>query len=762
MSPTDGVATRRLIGIDMLRGVAALGVLVTHIPHEAPPSGGMHPCFPLAMLAEFGYLGVPLFVVISGFCIHRKAAFQRQFEGRATLRWTDFWRRRIFRLYPPYVAAMAFSVAMATFAHTRQPAVWTHWTWDWLLHGLMLHNLFDYFRGGMGNQVFWSLGMEEQLYLLYFPLAAIMVRFGPWKAIWLTAAVTTIWRASIAWFPATAVFPHPFELGAWYFWPMQFWLHWTLGAVAVDAYAKNVRLPRWCRSLRMAALCAGAGFVLNQLTLDLVRRKLSLEFLLGAIRIEETSWGMTAHYLGEIGFAIAFFQLINWCVANEHSKVFSTPLAAALASVGRVSYSLYLTHAPLIFWLEDVVPLGSSPRDWLLRFAIQVPICVAFGYLFFHCVERWFIDSRNSGSMASWKEQLGCWLNERWRGEFVLRFPRLAGWCGLNWLDLTNRSDRLAVDSLTGGRICRWEDSSRSTLCRTFPFVGGRLLRHVLQTWPVELASSNRSLRSMQESFDATVILPVGGIGRLSQFKASLASVLAQRDVNLEVIVAEQSDAPRYRDHIPAGVKHVHLAVESAATPFNKSWTMNVAARHAQGDVLILLDADMLLPRDAAATIVRIMNSRALDSWRFARGIFNLTEADSARMHDSSSLSRIESLESQVANTPMPVAVRRDRYGKLGGHDETFVGWGGEDVEFVSRLRTGRHSDGGLIPIIHIWHPAAPQKAPGLRNNELQAARLAIPPVDRISELTRRDWGQLPAAPVPSEPAAALGAIART
>jgi len=86
-------------------------------------------------------------------------------------------------------------------------------------------------------------------------------------------------------------------------------------------------------------------------------------------------------------------------------------------------------------------------------------------------------------------------------------------------------------------------------------------------------------------------------------------------------------------------------------------------------------------------------------------------------------------------NTPMPLAVRKRAYDAIGGHDESFVGWGGEDVEFLSRLRTLWCSEGGRVPIVHVWHPFAPQKANGHRNLELLSRALSLSPEQRITQL---------------------------
>lgn len=156
----------RLQSIDMLRGVAALAVVAMHIPSWAPGGWREHPFFFLGLLFDYGYLGVPLFIVISGFCIHLGTARGRVATGDYRVNWLAYWSRRTYRLYPPYLAAIVFSLLVSWGlgeAVTRNGLFGV----DLLAHLLMLHNLTAEYANGLGNGAFWSLGTEEHLYLLY-------------------------------------------------------------------------------------------------------------------------------------------------------------------------------------------------------------------------------------------------------------------------------------------------------------------------------------------------------------------------------------------------------------------------------------------------------------------------------------------------------------------------------------------------------------------------------------------------------------------
>lgn len=378
----------RLKSIDVLRGIAVLAVVAIHIPHH--PQGGWreHPFFFLAFLFDYGWLGVPLFVVISGFCIHLRAARQ-QLDARS-FSWRSFWVRRFYRLYPPYVAAIAFSLFMTSLLHDRYD-VRTAWPYDLLTHLLLIHNVTGY-AGGLGNGAFWSLAMEEQLYMLYALLLLICTVWSWRAAILVVGATASLWGVvSSLTFPERMLGPVQV-----YAWPFQYWLYWALGAVAVDAYYGNIRLPRWCRSFKVASLLLVFGMVMRQefaetlLETNIARRLVGVspEAILNSTPM------LIANQISTLFlFALAFFVVVNAALAYEGRGGFGSFASNGFSRLGQISYSLYLTHVPVIFALEEFMPLGYEPRPWLLRYCIYTPICLAVGWIFFVTIERWFLKA---------------------------------------------------------------------------------------------------------------------------------------------------------------------------------------------------------------------------------------------------------------------------------------------------------------------------------------------------------------------------------
>ena len=327
--------------------------------------------------------------------------------------------------------------------------------------------------------------------------------------------------------------------------------------------------------------------------------------------------------------------------------------------------------------------------------------------------------------LATLKSQLGCWLKERWKTEIAL-----SGLGSIDWLDLHNRREVISRDAVSGGRVCQWRDSSDLTVSRIFPHVGRRLLIHCLRRWSLKLNYDQPVERTDQP--EASVLIAIGGKDRLSQFRTVLASLRGQTHPSMEVIVVEQSLLPELEQGLPADIRYLHDR-QAAGDAFNKSRALNLAARVSRGKYLVIHDADYVVPQDYVGECCRVL--KQVHGVRPSRFNFHLDQCSTREFTESQRLPQAPVSEFIVQNNPTPMAVRADSYWDIGGHDESFVGWGGEDVEFLSRLRTLSVSEGGWLPTIHLWHPPAPNKVSGHRNREQQESMLRVPPQLRIRQL---------------------------
>ena len=97
--PYPPTVTTRLRSIDALRGIAALGVVfyhaIEHGNHTLPNNLLDYPVRLLQFISSFGYIGVFLFFVISGFCIHLQWAKAKATGIEPDVRFGPFWKRRL-------------------------------------------------------------------------------------------------------------------------------------------------------------------------------------------------------------------------------------------------------------------------------------------------------------------------------------------------------------------------------------------------------------------------------------------------------------------------------------------------------------------------------------------------------------------------------------------------------------------------------------------------------------------------------------------
>jgi hypothetical protein len=335
-------------------------------------------------------------------------------------------------------------------------------------------------------------------------------------------------------------------------------------------------------------------------------------------------------------------------------------------------------------------------------------------------------DTLNS-PLATLKSQLGCWLNERWRTERAILFP-----VRYQWLDLCNRHETLAADVVSGGRVCQWRDSSQLTVARIFPHVGRRLLHQCLRQWPLQFNYDSPAERCDEP--EASVLIAIGGRDRWSQFRTVLASLRGQSHGSVEILVVEQSVSPQLQKSLPSEIRYLHDRQE-AEGEFNKSRALNVAARVARGKYFLIHDADYVVPRDYVSECCRVLKN--VHGVRPSRFNFHLDERSTFEFTEARELPCRPCPEFIVQNNPTPMALRAESYWEIGGHDESFIGWGGEDVEFLSRLRTLSVCEGGWLPTIHLWHPPAPRKVSGHRNQQQQDEKLAVPAEERIRRLRK-------------------------
>jgi hypothetical protein len=338
-------------------------------------------------------------------------------------------------------------------------------------------------------------------------------------------------------------------------------------------------------------------------------------------------------------------------------------------------------------------------------------------------------------------------------GAAVLDLPHFEWRLRSSWLRIRNRKERLRESADGRGVACEWQWTSDLHAPKVFPGLGLRLMARCFRDWPIEFASAPRDGGGeVQVSF----VIGHRGLERVPQLLSTLATIAAQHGVVCECIVVEQSMRSEVADLLPSWVRYVHTPLPAAGMPYCRSWTLNVGARAARGKVLVLHDNDMLIPQ-AYASELWARSQEGYEVINLKRFIFYLTEPHSGaicagdrRLLDLPAEAIVQNLEAGGS-----VAVARDAFFAIGGYDEAFVGWGGEDNEFWQRALTRKVWPYAYLPIAHLWH--APQ--PGKQQKDAPAVRrfqelAGVAPERRIADLAQRKFGDAQRMDPPWQPGA--------
>lgn len=315
--------------IDGLRAIAVLAVLFFHLDIG---------------LFKGGFVGVDIFFVISGFLI--TSILLKHIRAKK-FSLAEFYERRARRILPALTVVCATSLTLFGFA--LFPDDYVELGKSVAAAALSVSNIYfwsviDYFAATADKPMLhtWSLGVEEQFYIVFPLLLIALSRFQARKQI---AVIGSILLASLI-FSAVAVFKTPSF--AFYMLPSRFW---EMGIGAMLAFRHHI----YWRQERVEILHV-AGLI---------------ALLAGIFGFDEDmKFPGLAALLPCLGAAALIVT------SDTPSRVQTFLSEKSVVFVGLISYSLYLWHWPLIgfarFYFGD--PLG--PFDKIIIAALTVLLAV--------------------------------------------------------------------------------------------------------------------------------------------------------------------------------------------------------------------------------------------------------------------------------------------------------------------------------------------------------------------------------------------------
>lgn len=362
----DGQRRRRLAGLDGIRGLAALYVVVNHVFQRAFPGYPVDHAPFWAGWFIYGRFAVVVFIVLSGFSLALSPARHGwRLDGISA-----FARRRARRILPAYWAALAFSLAVAWLI-AAQPGHGVPDAQSVLVNGLLVQNIV---LAPSPNAAFWTMAVEAQLYLLLPLLLLIVRRRG---AIVMLAAVTLVVAAVGVLGPhisrvETFVIQSPPDLAVLFAVGIL-----TAGIVGASPARRSWPWP-WL------ALAAAAPV-------------LAAVWWLGSV------WTLDHLFWVDIALGPAIACLLAGLATGRPARIVRLLDARPIRNLGSSSYSLYLTHAPIVVIVYDRIVSGRVRQGvpaFLVTLALVLPLTIMFARLFASVFETPFLAHRTSSAAA--------------------------------------------------------------------------------------------------------------------------------------------------------------------------------------------------------------------------------------------------------------------------------------------------------------------------------------------------------------------------
>jgi len=380
----------RLQFVESLRGLAACQVVLLHycaaflpvlarVPGEAHfPGEKWLSHSPLFLLLD-GYSSVYLFFVMSGFVLAPSFLHTRQAVGRIVL-------KRFVRLYLPVLAAFVLALLLLAALPYAKTAALTHARSPWL--DFMNHNpmqLQTLLQDGLWNAML--AGYQNLSVFSPWPEVAALMRVAPLE----TAMNSPMWTLHVEFWGSMLLIVLALAqrcLPGWLSWPLALLLCWCAGTsqflLFLAGYGLYQLHAAWQAASSRMATPAGAVCVLLGLYICASKQVPVLSAgwaQLGQLGVYHADSDF--HWQSQLGALLVFTGALL-CVPLQ--RVLSHPRLVAL---GRLSFSVYLLHFPVLISLGCLLFALCAPYSYGLAFATSLLLGGAFTFVLAYWFERW-------------------------------------------------------------------------------------------------------------------------------------------------------------------------------------------------------------------------------------------------------------------------------------------------------------------------------------------------------------------------------------
>lgn len=335
----------RLALIDAFKAIASQLIVLHHLAFYGPMSDVAQDLAPalFAWLSQDARIAVQLFLVISGFLAAKTVAPTGQLITTEPL---SLIKRRYLKLVFPYAAAVLLSIFCAAIARNLMDNVSIPGPpslVQFFAHIALLQNIlhFDSLSAGV-----WYIAIDFQLFILLL------------GTLWVARLVSN--RIQASHILAAAM---------------------VSGLVLASLFLFN-RDPNWDNWALYFFGAYGLG-VMTFWATDTDTKRVWLLFIVGLVVV-----ALIVDFRSRI--AVALLTALSLGLSRRWGFLASWPKSSLLAYLGKISYSIFLTHFPVILIINAVFSkvASDSPAINALGIIIAWAACIATGALFYHFIEN--------------------------------------------------------------------------------------------------------------------------------------------------------------------------------------------------------------------------------------------------------------------------------------------------------------------------------------------------------------------------------------